>query len=483
VEPISRRRALQLGALGAAGVVVGGWGLTRQFTDLGGVRTTGGGGALGSPAELRSTGGTLRVELDAAPFTGDVAGRRVSMLGYADGVPGPTLRLRPGDRLQVQLRNNLDEATNLHVHGLHVSPEGNADNPFLTINAGETFDYDYQLPPDHPTGTFWYHPHLHGSVADQLFAGLYGAIVVEEDRPVPVARERVLVISDISFDGQGNVRRASQADRMMGREGDLLLVNGQVSPVLEGRPGERERWRVVNACSSRFLRLAVKGQQLQLLGMDLGRSERPDDVDEVLLAPGNRADLLVTLREGTAELRTLGVDRGGMGMMGSGIASGPATLATLAVTGNSVAVAEPVPDGPTPRDLRDASVARRRELTMAMGMGMGMGGRMMSFTIDGKEFDHQRTDQEVNAGDIEEWTIRNTSPMDHPFHLHVWPMQLVEERGRPVEEPTWRDVVIVPAGGAVVVRIPFEDITGRTVYHCHILDHEDLGMMGVIEVG
>ena len=197
MEPISRRRALQLGALGAAGVVVGGWGLTRQFTDLGGVRTTGGGGALGSPAELRSTGGTLRVELDAAPFTGDVAGRRVSMLGYADGVPGPTLRLRPGDRLQVQLRNNLDEATNLHVHGLHVSPEGNADNPFLTINPGETFDYDYQLPTDHPAGTFWCHPHLDGSVADQLFAGLYGAIVVEEDNPVPVARERVLVISGV----------------------------------------------------------------------------------------------------------------------------------------------------------------------------------------------------------------------------------------------------------------------------------------------
>ena len=483
MEPISRRRALQLGALGAAGVVVGGWGLTRQLTGLGSTTPAGGGAALTSAAELRSSGGVLEVELDAARRTVEVAGSRVSMLGYAKGVPGPTLRLRPGDRLRVQLRNSMDEDTNLHVHGLHVSPEGNGDNPFVSINPGEVFDYEYQLPQDHPTGTFWYHPHLHGSVADQLFGGLYGAIVVEEDRPVPVARERVLVISDISFDGQGNVRRASQQERMMGREGQLLLVNGQVAPVLEGRPGERERWRMVNACSSRFLRLAVDGQQVQLLGMDFGRSERPDDVDEVLLAPGNRADLLVTLREGTTELRTLGVDRGGMGMMGSGVASGPATLATLAVTGNSVAAADPVPDGPAPRDLREVSVARRRELNMAMGMGMGMGGRMMSFTIDGKEFDHQRTDQQVNAGDIEEWTIRNTSPMDHPFHLHVWPMQLVAERGRPVERPTWRDVVNIPAGGAVVVRIPFEDHAGRTVYHCHILDHEDLGMMGVIQVG
>lgn len=482
MEPISRRRALQLGALGVAGVVVGGWGVARQLTGLWSTAPSSG-GALTVPSELRSRDGVLRVELDAAPRAVTVGGQQVTMLGYSDTVPGPTLRLRPGDRLQVRLRNTLGDATNLHVHGLHVSPVGTGDNPFVTVDPGESFDYDYQLPVDHPAGTFWYHPHLHGSVADQLFGGLYGAIVVEEDDPVPVARERVLVISDVSFDAGGNVRRASQADRMMGREGDILLVNGQVTPVLEGRPGERERWRVVNACTSRYLRLAVDGQRFQLLGLDLGRTTRPDDVDEVLLAPGNRADLLVTLRAGTTELRTRGYDRGGMGMMGSGGASGPATLAALEVSGADVATTGTVADGPTPRDLREATVSRRRELTMAMGMGMGMGGRMMSFTIDGREFDHERTDQRVEAGTVEEWTIWNTSPMDHPFHLHVWPMQLVEERGRPVAEPTWRDVVNVPAGGRVVVRIAFEDHAGRTVYHCHILDHEDLGMMGVIEVG
>ncbi|RYV49708.1 hypothetical protein EUA98_17435 [Pengzhenrongella frigida] len=112
-------------------------------------------------------------------------------------------------------------------------------------------------------------------------------------------------------------------------------------------------------------------------------------------------------------------------------------------------------------------------------MSAGMG---MRFTIDGKEFDHRRTDQAVRAGAMEEWTIRNTAPMDHPFHLHVWPMQVVEQDGAPVTEPTWRDVVNVPAGGQTVVRIAFDDFTGRTVYHCHILDHEDAGMMGVVEV-
>jgi FtsP/CotA-like multicopper oxidase with cupredoxin domain len=116
-----------------------------------------------------------------------------------------------------------------------------------------------------------------------------------------------------------------------------------------------------------------------------------------------------------------------------------------------------------------------------MGMGMGMGGGGTSFTIDGKAFDPDRVDQAVTVGDVEEWTLLNTSPMDHPFHLHVWPMQVLREGTYAPEEVTWRDVVNIPAHGSTVVRIPFDRHTGRTVYHCHILDHEDLGIMGLIQ--
>lgn len=105
---------------------------------------------------------------------------------------------------------------------------------------------------------------------------------------------------------------------------------------------------------------------------------------------------------------------------------------------------------------------------------------MMSFTIDGKEFDHARIDTIVEGGSIEEWTLTNTSPMDHPVHLHVWPMQIVAQDGAEVQEILWQDVVNVPANSRVRVRIPFDNFTGTTVYHCHILDHEDLGMMGMI---
>jgi FtsP/CotA-like multicopper oxidase with cupredoxin domain len=226
------------------------------------------------------------------------------VLAYNGTVPGPTLRLRPGDVLQVRLVNRLDAATNLHTHGLHVSPQGNGDNPFLRIEPGQSFDYEFALPPDHHPGTYWYHPHLHGLVADQLQAGLYGAIVIEDD--LPATRERLLIVSDISLRGDGAVRPASPPEMVMGREGDLVMVNGQLRPQLAARPGERERWRVVNACTSRFLRLALPGQQLHLLAVDSGYLARPAAVEEVLLAPGNRADLLVTAEPGASELATLG---------------------------------------------------------------------------------------------------------------------------------------------------------------------------------
>jgi FtsP/CotA-like multicopper oxidase with cupredoxin domain len=471
--------------LGLLGVAVGGTGLALG----GGSRLDPEVGVeMAEPETLRSADGALQVRLEAVAGPVRIAGREATAYGYNGGVPGPTLRLRPGDRLQIQLVNRLDAPTNLHVHGLHVSPEGNGDNIFVTVDPGESFDYDYRLPEDHPPGVFWYHPHHHGTVADQLFGGLYGAIVVEDPEELPVARERVLVVSDISLDAAGRLRQPSTMERMMGREGELVLVNGQVRPVLTARPGERERWRVVNACTSRYVRLRLDGQQLDLLGIDSGRYAEPRRVEEIVLATGNRADLLVTTTAGTSTLEALGVDRGGMGgMMGGSVSGDVGPLATLEVTGNVAAPAVPVPPAPRSRDLRGAEVTERRRLTFDMGMGGGMGGGMgpggMTFTIDGREFDPERVDQTVSVGAVEEWTIANTSPMDHPMHLHVWPMQIVAEGGRPVDDIRWQDVVNIPAGGEVAVRVAFDDFGGRTVYHCHILDHEDNGMMGIVEAG
>lgn len=491
---ISRRGALLIGAAAAGAVAVGGglalWNLVSdQPAPPGGVAATPETDDAGRPVEtfrepdvLRSAGGRLDLELVAAAATATVAGREFRVLAYGGTLPGPTLRVRPGDRVTLRLRNELGAATNLHTHGLVVSPEGDSDNVFTMIEPGASFDYDYRLGTDHPPGVFWYHPHHHGTTAEQLFAGLYGAIIVEGGEDVPVARERLLVIADIRFDASGAVAPATRSDRMLGREGDLVLVNGELVPTLVARPGERERWRIVNACSSRYLRLRLDGQRMQLLGIDGARYAEPRELDEVVLLPGNRADLVVTMAEGDSVLQTLPFDRGSMGMMGApASATQGADLATLSVAGAAGDSTAAPPPSPAPRDLRTEEVTGRRTVTLAMG-GRGMGGGM-AFTIDGRAYDHDRTDIEVASGAIEEWTIVNTSTMDHPFHLHVWPMQLVEVDGATVDRVDARDVVPVPAGGRTVVRIAFDGIAGRTVYHCHILDHEDLGMMGVIRVG
>ncbi|EYR62492.1 copper oxidase [Actinotalea ferrariae CF5-4] len=487
MEPVTRRQALQLGTLGALGVVVGGAGLARSgvpWAPLGQGPSPGGtvGGGLAEPTALRSTNGLLRVELIAAEQEVVLAGRQARALAYNGQVPGQTWWVRPGDRIEVRLENRLGSPTNLHTHGLHVSPQGSSDNALLSIDPATTFDYRFELPPDHPTGVFWYHPHRHGHVADQIFGGLYGTIIVEDD-DAPGARDRVLVISDTSLTPEGQVRGATAAERMMGREGDLVLVNGQVEPVITSRPGELERWRVVNASTSRYLRLALPGQQLQLLGTDSGQEATPRDVDDVVLAPGNRADLLVRMQGGAAQLHTLGYDRGGrmMGMMTGRTQSGPLVLAHLDVTGDSVDGPAAVVRRAAQPDLREASLDGRREIafTMTTGRGGGMGA-MMDVGFDGRPFDIERTDQQVLVDSVEEWTIRNPTPMNHPFHLHVWPMQVLEINGVPMAGPVWRDVVDVPAQGEAVVRIRFGTFSGRTVYHCHILDHEDAGMMGII---
>lgn len=506
---VSRRAFLGWGAAGvvALGTGVGGAVLLldEQRDRLRPRRSVG----LVEPEVVRGGAGELAITLVAALGRHSVAGREATTYGYNGGLPGPTLVVHPGDRLRLRLVNALDEVTNLHVHGLQVSPRGNGDNVFVEVGPGKAFDYEYQLPDDHPPGVYWYHPHHHGMVADQLYGGLYGAIVVEDPVTVAATRERLLVVSDLTLDRSGGLVWPSPMEQMRGREGELVLVNGQVSPVARARTGDRERWRLVNACTSRFLSLRLDGHELHLLGVDGGRFGSPARTESLLLAPGNRADLLVTVGSSPGVLRAIPYDRGGPGAgrgMGPGMGPGgggpgssaaSVTLLSVSVSGRAPDEPGPLPRFPAPRDLRGEPVSRVRELVLAMGMGRGMGGMGgmgggmgrgtdamggMTFTIDGRTFASGRVDQQVTAGAVEEWTIRNVSPMDHPFHLHVWSMQVVEVGGRVLDAPRWQDVVNVPARGTARVRVAFERVDGRTVYHCHVLDHEDRGMMGVVEV-
>jgi FtsP/CotA-like multicopper oxidase with cupredoxin domain len=303
-----------------------------------------------------------------------------------------------------------------------------------------------------------------------------------------VTGDRVLLVTDTTLDRSGRVAAVSPMAAMMGREGELVLVNGQHQPVIAVAPGAVERWRVINGCTSRVLALRLEGQRLTQVALDGVFLPAPVDRDQVVLAPGNRADLLLRAAgSGQHPLLSEPYNRGtammgGMGTDGGRSSSGgPVKLATLATDGPATAPppfpatlpAPPVPQGP---------VTGERQLTFAMGMGGGMGMGGMSFTIDGRTFDPRRDDHTVQLGTTEEWTVVNASPMDHPFHLHAWPFHVAAASTATPPTGVRQDVVLVPARGWVHLRIPFTDHPGRSVYHCHILDHEDRGMMGTVNV-
>jgi FtsP/CotA-like multicopper oxidase with cupredoxin domain len=481
---MSRRTALGLIGLGSAGIAVGvtglvaGWGSQR---DLAPPAETG--LPLRQPNVVPSVDGVLDATLTAAPGV-TVAGRTTTAWGYNGTSPGPTLRAHPGDVLRVRLANGLSGPTNLHTHGLHVSPQGNSDNPFVAIEPGASFEYSIRIPSDHPGGTFWYHPHHHGTAADQVYGGLFGALVVDGAPAVDVDQDRILVISDITLDQSGGLVLPTPAERFAGREGDQLLVNGQHQPIITARTGSRERWRIINACTSRVLALRARGLKWDQVALDGLSLAEPAERDLVLLAPGNRADMIVRPTEaGESTVVAEFYDRGSA-MMGGGMgrrAVGPITVATVHVQGDAAAPAA-LPARLAAPVVPLGAVTRRRHLTLAspMGMGMGMGGA--GFTFDDRPFDPTRDDQIVTLGSTEEWTLTNRGHMDHPFHLHAWPVRVLD-----TVDPRWpvgtlQDVVMVPAGGQIRLGITFADFAGRSVYHCHILDHEDLGMMGTINV-
>lgn len=498
-KSISRRAAIGYGALGVGVVGLGvGGGIAgyNAITSLLGSSPTNTGqpssvGTGTTPPVLRSEHGALTINLEASVTETTVGSQRAQLMTYNGVSPAPTWIVRPGDTITVNFTNRLGESTNLHTHGLHISPAGSSDNVFVDIPDGGTHQYVYELGADHPTGVSWYHPHMHGMSAPQVFAGLYGAIIVEDVNAPTDTVDRVLVISDITLRNDGVVATPNQMSKMMGREGDIILVNGQPAPSYDFSTGQQERWRIVNACTSRYLDLGVTNAQLSLLGIDSSHYDSPRSVERIRLLPGNRADLLVTFTGADAALRYTTVPHPDAMAMGNTATYTDLPIATF-TAGASAVTAAVVESFAASPDLRASTVDSTRTLTLKMpgmgttgNMGGGNGGGMNgmgggNFTINGASFNPDVINESVAIGTVEEWTIVNASTMDHPFHLHVWPMQIMSIGGQTTDSVEYQDVVNVPANSQSVVRIHFNEFPGKTVYHCHILDHEDLGMMGVL---
>jgi FtsP/CotA-like multicopper oxidase with cupredoxin domain len=448
------------------------------------------------PQVVRSQNGLLQVELTAAVERLPLADRTATLMAYNRQVPGPRLEATPGDRVQIRFTNRLAESTNLHFHGLHIPPTGEADNPFRDVKPGETATYDFEIPTSHPGGLFWYHPHYHGLVAQQVVGGLAGALVIRgtsvDTLPaLQAAEEAILVLQDFDLDRRGQLRQPAPMFRMWGREGNLITVNGQPSSDLLLPQHGLLRLRILNSSPSRIYQLRLPDHPWFLIATDGMALANPVERGDVIVAPGERVELLVPGNQtaGSYPLISLPYDRGIMGMMqamGGGMGHGgrhsvpPATAPvvlgqvvyqspqTAVALPTTLATVEPLPEPVTVR-----------EFVLDHGIDPQTGD---PFLINGRAFDHHRIDVRVKLGTVEDWVLINNAGMDHPFHLHTNPFQVISRNGEPELQPLWKDVINVRAYETVRIRIPFRDFAGKTVYHCHILDHEDQGMMGIVEM-
>ena len=409
-----------------------------------------------APAEVKLEAGEGMVEL---------AGVQARLLTYNGVFPGPLIRAREGQALQVRFTNRLAEPTNLHFHGLHVSPTDNHDNVFMAVQPGQTFTYELTVPPGYG-GTFWYHPHRHGQLARQLWQGLAGPLLIDPASPPATLsgiEEHVVLIKDIGI-AEGRPEPHRGADWARGKSGRIVLVNGQVQPQIWSRDS-LVRLRLINACNARALLLArADALPLAVIGRDGHLLEAPQLLEDVLLTPAQRLDLLLALGgEGAVELLHKPYNRGAR--------REPSRAAHLFSVRPQVGSApRALPDSlPAVERLDPGNVAVRRSFKMAMAF----------LAPDGQG---QLAPVQAHLGDLELWEITNVDTQDHVFHLHTWPFQVWRRDGVAATETGWHDTINLTPGERVELLIPFRDFAGRSVFHCHIAEHGDAGMMGIIEV-
>jgi FtsP/CotA-like multicopper oxidase with cupredoxin domain len=417
----------------------------------------------------------LEVDLEAYVKPMEIVpGKLTAVWSYNGQLPGPLLKLNVGDRLIVHFRNGLPVPTSIHWHGLRI-PNAMDGVPGFTqepIPPGGEFTYDFIVP---DAGTFWYHPHYDS--AAQVGYGLYGALVVNDPaEPATFGDELVLLLSDMSLDAEGLLQEPKSGGRfgdLFGREGSVLLVNGKVLPTLKVRQGKQQRWRVINAARSRYYTLRYRRSPLVLLGGEGGLAAESRTVDEIKIVPGQRLDFVFTPPDapGTAgKLRWYPTDRG----YGS-------TYNRLAEDIMHIVTVDDPPVIPVtiPRQLRDIAPldttgAHQELLNLTIGYDEHQD---VSMGINGVHHKHAAPIM-AKVGETQVWIVRNDTDFSHPFHLHGFFFQVLGPAG--VTE--WRDTVDVPLHSEVKLAVRFDARPGMWMYHCHILDHAEVGMMGHLHV-
>jgi FtsP/CotA-like multicopper oxidase with cupredoxin domain len=437
-------------------------------------------------AEPEIKGYRLTVKPAAVNLTGD-GHPDTAVWAYNGTVPGPELRVRQGDPVQVVVSNNLGEDTTVHMHGIRL-PNAMDGVPGLTqppIRPGESFTYEF-TPPD--AGTFWYHPHADS--LQQIGRGLAGALIVEEREPVAVDHDLLWLIQDWRLDdesriapGFGNRMEAS----MSGRIGNKITINGRIPDRVSARAGERIRLRLVNAALARIVGLRFEGHKPVIVAYDGQPCDpHPPEGDRVVLGPAMRADLIIDMDGEPGQTHRVTDD----------FYQDLAYKLVDFVYASEKPIRDPrgtslkLPANPLPEP--DLAAAERHEIALQGGMaggmsGMGMSGmggatwamNGMSMTGDGQPdmpplFTFKRGQSCVLA-------LRNETAWWHPMHLHGHSLRVISRNGKPNELREWRDTVLVPARESAEIAF-VADNPGDWMFHCHVTDHQEAGMMTVIRV-
>jgi suppressor of ftsI len=430
------------------------------------------------PAEIRSENGLLNAALTAAPDTVRLGELAFPGFVYNGSYIPPVLRVRRGDTMRISFKNALpDDPSNLHFHGMAVSPQGNSDNVFLHIHPSQQFDYEVHIPANgrQGAGLYWYHPHAHGVVAKQILGGMSGGLVVDGlEELFPLLKglpERFLLFKHAE----------------PGQDNEIISINGQLQPIIQMRPGEVQWWRIGNIGATLFLKFRAEGVQLYAVATDGHALSQPQRINELFLGPGERVDAIaVAPPTGEYAIGTIPFQNEAWKKP-----SPSQQLATIVSTGPSAAgpglesqiLAQRVQGRRWIDEVRAAPIARRRTLVYSRSPDR------RAFFINGRLMDEHRIDEKVLLGDTEEWTVINTDQQYHSFHIHQTAFLVTEINGRPQYRDSLHDTFSVPPAtehqpSTLKVIIPFTDpvIVGKFVYHCHAADHEDKGMMGVVEV-
>ena len=496
---MKRRHFLKLSGLGTGSAIVGSSvaaflaACNKSSVNMVGKNTTdmmGGGGMMGYPvivtegnytrllpvANEMGTSGTLTAQNTIA----NIKGSNVNVLGYqANNILGPTMRLNSGSTGSFNLQNKLSASTNIHWHGLKV-PANMDGYPDDVANANGSFNYQFTV--NQRAGLYWYHPHTDSGAGKQVFQGLAGLFIVNDAEEAALnlpngINEIPLVIQDKRISSSAITYAPSMMDVMTGYMGDSVIVNGVWSPYKEVST-RYYRVRILNGSNARIYNLALSNNaDMVIIGNDAGLLKNPSTVKSVLLAPGERLDVLVNF-SGLSAGTELYLENRVFAGAGSSQGKQAFRIMKFKVT-TVVADTFSVPATLSKITTLNAasSVATRNFDISDSGM---MGG--MQHTINGKVFSASRIDETVKANTNEIWVFDNTKGSEpHPMHIHGVQFQILERTGGRngliASEAGWKDTMLVLPKEKVKVIIPFGNITGKFVFHCHNLEHEDDGMM------